>query len=386
MGRSTRRDRRSRTDRKSNNSRRSSPDRDDDYFMHDAESNNALTSKERRGRRRNNKNNRRNSEQKNRDNRNSKKHNSFDRFTDPFEDLSLDESIFHDEQQRSRRDRGNQNRNRGDKQGNENRSPKQHNHHNGPRRSSITSAINDYYSEIRHSDNDNTHTPNKNKHNNRSSNLSPRSSSPARLARFCTECSTVRRANLKLRDWLSSAIQRASSVVDTWSDEVGVGRGSADEMDWQPEPVVRVLILATTTATPSSSSGFLTPTPSTIGGNSGGWTPPYQQQQQQHAGLVMGEVDSCGGDAAAAAANANYDTGSWGFRPGTLDPGSSMDGGGNSGGVWEVDDSTAGNAAVWNQMNYAYRYRSMMSPPETPPETPPESPPESPPPFMTLVT
>ncbi|TRX92961.1 hypothetical protein FHL15_006099 [Xylaria flabelliformis] len=381
MGRSTRKDRRSRTDRKNNNSRRSSPDRDDDYFMHDAESNNALTSKQRRGRRRNNKNNRRHSEQKNRDNRNSKKQNSYDHFTDPFEELSLGESTFYDEQQRSRV-RGNRNHNRGDKQGNENRTPKQHNHHNRPRRSSITSAINDYYNEIRHqdNDNDNTHTPNKNKHNNRSRNLSSRSSSPARLARFCTDCSTVRRANLKLRDWLSSTIQRASSVVDTWSDEVGVGRGSADEMDWQPEPVVRVLILATT-ATPGSSSGSLTPTPSTIGGISGGWTPPYQQQQQQHAGLGMGEVDSSGGDAAAAA-HANPDTGSWGFRPGTLDPGFSMDGGGNSGGVWEVDDLTAGNAAVWNQMNYAYRYRSMMSPPETPPETPPESPP----PFMTLVT
>ncbi|KAI0865620.1 hypothetical protein F4860DRAFT_259185 [Xylaria cubensis] len=383
MGRSTRRDRRNRTDRKNNNSRRSSPDRDDDYFMHDAESNNALTSKQRRGRRRNNKNNRRHSEQKIRDNRNSKKHNSFNRFTDPFEELSLDESTFHDEQQRPgvRRNR-NRNHNRGDKQEHGNRTPKQHEHHNRPRRSSITSAINDYYNEIRHQDNDdnNTHPRNKNKHNNRSRNLSPRSSSPARLARFCTECSTVRRANLKLRDWLSSAIQRASSVVDTWSDEVGVGRGSADEMDWQPEPVVRVLILATT-ATPGSSSGFLTPTPSTIGGTSGGWTPPYQQQQQQqHAGLVVGEVDSCGGDDAAAAANTNYDTGSWGLRPGTIDPGFSMDGGGNSG-VWEADDSAAGNAAVWNQMNYAYRYRSMMSPPETPPESPPESPP-----FMTLVT
>ncbi|KAI1746353.1 hypothetical protein F4680DRAFT_463547 [Xylaria scruposa] len=383
MGRSTRRDRRSRTDRKNNSSQRRSLDRDDDYFMYDAGSNNALSFKQRHGRRQSNKNNNRNSGQRNRNDRRSKKHNSFDhRFTDPFEDLDLDESTFHDEQQRSGV-RGNRNRNHGDKQGHGNRTPKRHSHHNRPRRSSITSAIDEFYNEIRQQDNDNTHPRNKNKHNNRSRNLSPRSSSPARLARFCTECSTVRRANLRLRDWLSSAIQHASSVLDTWSDEVGVGRGSADEMDWQPEPVVRVLIL-TTTATPGSTSSFLTPNPSTIGGISGGWTPPppshhQQQQQQQHAaGSAMGEVASHG----AAVVNANYDiAGSWGLRPGTLDPGFSMDGG-NNGGAWEVDDSTAGNAAVWNQMNYAYRSHNMISPPETPPE----SPPESPPPFMTPVT
>ncbi|KAI1436035.1 hypothetical protein GGR50DRAFT_265720 [Xylaria sp. CBS 124048] len=64
-----------------------------------------------------------------------------------------------------------------------------------------------------------------------------------RLTRSCTECSAVRRANLSLRDWLQCTLSRTNDVVESWSDEVGVARGAADEMDWQPEPVVRVVIL-----------------------------------------------------------------------------------------------------------------------------------------------
>ncbi|KAI1505876.1 hypothetical protein F5X99DRAFT_427784 [Biscogniauxia marginata] len=61
--------------------------------------------------------------------------------------------------------------------------------------------------------------------------------------RFCTECRDVRRANLRFRDWAEAQVRRGIRRFARWSDDVGVGFGTADEMDWQPEPVVRVLIL-----------------------------------------------------------------------------------------------------------------------------------------------
>ncbi|KAI0377451.1 hypothetical protein F5Y04DRAFT_291796 [Hypomontagnella monticulosa] len=62
--------------------------------------------------------------------------------------------------------------------------------------------------------------------------------------RFCTECSASRRANLRFRNWAARALQACGERVAAWADEVGVGFGCADEMDWQPEPVIRVLLLA----------------------------------------------------------------------------------------------------------------------------------------------
>ncbi|KAI2619081.1 hypothetical protein GGS26DRAFT_595560 [Hypomontagnella submonticulosa] len=69
-------------------------------------------------------------------------------------------------------------------------------------------------------------------------------SSGSNNVRFCTECSTSRRANLRFRNWAARALQACGERVAAWAEEVGVGFGCADEMDWQPEPVIRVLLLA----------------------------------------------------------------------------------------------------------------------------------------------
>ncbi|KAI1262164.1 hypothetical protein F5Y18DRAFT_430402 [Xylariaceae sp. FL1019] len=76
-----------------------------------------------------------------------------------------------------------------------------------------------------------------------SSYLSPQPEYTQHNLRTCTECSATRRANLTLRDWLSQSYLNTTNVLTSWSEEVGVGAESADEMDWQPEPVVRVLVL-----------------------------------------------------------------------------------------------------------------------------------------------
>ncbi|XDG02313.1 hypothetical protein ABKA04_001928 [Annulohypoxylon sp. FPYF3050] len=62
-------------------------------------------------------------------------------------------------------------------------------------------------------------------------------------SRFCTECSAVRRANIRFRNWASHALRACNERFREWADDVGVGFESADEMDWQPEPVTRVLIV-----------------------------------------------------------------------------------------------------------------------------------------------
>ncbi|KAI0852549.1 hypothetical protein F5Y00DRAFT_273141 [Daldinia vernicosa] len=77
--------------------------------------------------------------------------------------------------------------------------------------------------------------------------------------RFCTECSSVRRANLRFRNWAVHALNRCNERFAAWADEVGVEFGTADEMDWQPEPVVRVLLVggdmsSTSTSTASATS------------------------------------------------------------------------------------------------------------------------------------
>lgn len=68
--------------------------------------------------------------------------------------------------------------------------------------------------------------------------------------RFCTECSAVRRANLRFRNLVARALKRCSEHFVAWAEEAGVGFGTCDEMDWQPEPVTRVLLLAPPPAPP----------------------------------------------------------------------------------------------------------------------------------------
>ncbi|KAI0491230.1 hypothetical protein F4859DRAFT_509016 [Xylaria cf. heliscus] len=395
MGRAKKKNRRSRADGRNSNIPRNNLDRDDDYPMHDVGNNSTPAFTQRRGRRRNNTNNRNNNGQQGRDNRSLNNRNPFDRFTNPFEKLNLDGLAGHDEQGGTRFRGGgngngnrNRNRNRGDNQGNgnQNHNAQQHNHHNGPRQrqnrpANAGPATNSNSNSNSNNEGNYNHAQTQNRHNNRNGKQPPRPSSPARLTRFCTECSTVRRANLTLRDWLGSAILRASEVLDSWGDEVGVGRGSADEMDWQPEPVVRVLILAAATTTNGGVGGDPTPAPSTIGGGSGTgeWAPPPPpQQQQQRGGLMMGWGGPGAGGAAAAGAapwvNANRDTGSWGLQPGALNPGFSS--GGTGGSVWEIDEWAPGSTAVFGSTNTSSSWANhplivprakMISPPETPP-------------------
>ncbi|KAI0117046.1 hypothetical protein F4814DRAFT_272388 [Daldinia grandis] len=69
-----------------------------------------------------------------------------------------------------------------------------------------------------------------------------KSKSPNKM-RSCTECSSVRRANLRFRNWAVRALNRCNERFAAWASDVGVGFGTGDEMDWQPEPVVRVLLV-----------------------------------------------------------------------------------------------------------------------------------------------
>ncbi|KAI1098244.1 hypothetical protein F4804DRAFT_350594 [Jackrogersella minutella] len=61
--------------------------------------------------------------------------------------------------------------------------------------------------------------------------------------RSCTECSSVRRANLRFRNLAERALQACREGVAAWAKDAGVACDTADEMDWQPEPVTRVLLL-----------------------------------------------------------------------------------------------------------------------------------------------
>ncbi|KAI0881138.1 uncharacterized protein GGS22DRAFT_76267 [Annulohypoxylon maeteangense] len=92
--------------------------------------------------------------------------------------------------------------------------------------------------------------------------------------RFCTECSAVRRANLRFRNWATRAIRACGERFCEWADDAGVGFESADEMDWQPEPVTRVLLVRPSTPNPYP-------------------FPIQQQQQQQYKPIV---VEQHGGD------------------------------------------------------------------------------------------
>ncbi|KAI0534827.1 hypothetical protein GGR58DRAFT_41874 [Xylaria digitata] len=228
-----------------NNSSRHNIDRDDDFIMHGVEHNNLASPNRRRGRGYGNNN--RNKGQ--RDSGAPTQRNQLVSFNDnPFENLSLDESTYQDQQGlRSQRQLRNRNRNHtGNRnpQGHDNHLRHQGGSHNTP--PANTGGAENYTQIQRRTYGKNTLPPS-------SPSLLPslQSSSLAGLGRprFCLECSGVRRANLMLRDWLSSALIRTSEVLDSWSDEVDVRVGSGDEMDWQPEPVVRVLILAINPAT-----------------------------------------------------------------------------------------------------------------------------------------
>ncbi|KAI1133852.1 hypothetical protein F5Y05DRAFT_423555 [Hypoxylon sp. FL0543] len=85
---------------------------------------------------------------------------------------------------------------------------------------------------------------NTNTNTNNTNNSNPR-------ARFCTECSAVRRANLRFRNWAAGALQRCGEHLAAWAEDAGVAFGAADEMDWQPEPVIRVVLLG-----PGNGFGF----------------------------------------------------------------------------------------------------------------------------------
>ncbi|KAI1336124.1 hypothetical protein F5Y15DRAFT_212728 [Xylariaceae sp. FL0016] len=71
----------------------------------------------------------------------------------------------------------------------------------------------------------------------------PSATSTSSRMRFCTECRDVRRANIVFHAWARAVLREARQRLRSWSAEVGVGRDTGEEMDWQPEPVVRVLIL-----------------------------------------------------------------------------------------------------------------------------------------------
>ncbi|KAI8962211.1 hypothetical protein F5Y11DRAFT_201205 [Daldinia sp. FL1419] len=92
-----------------------------------------------------------------------------------------------------------------------------------------------------------------------------------RNIRSCNDCSSVRRANLRFRDWTVRALRQYQENFASWAEEANVGFDTADEMDWKPEPVIRVLLLDNT----------MPPTPPTPPGD----IPPSSvevQQQQLH--------------------------------------------------------------------------------------------------------
>lgn len=61
----------------------------------------------------------------------------------------------------------------------------------------------------------------------------------------CHDCRTARKANVRLRNALHSHIKSATATLAEWSNEVGVPFGGVadDEMDWQPEPEIRVVFV-----------------------------------------------------------------------------------------------------------------------------------------------
>ncbi|KAK8136940.1 hypothetical protein PG984_004880 [Apiospora sp. TS-2023a] len=61
----------------------------------------------------------------------------------------------------------------------------------------------------------------------------------------CNDCRAVRKANVRLRNALHNQIKAVTATLAEWSKEVGVpfGGEADDEMDWQPEPEIRVVFV-----------------------------------------------------------------------------------------------------------------------------------------------
>ncbi|KAF3056008.1 hypothetical protein GL218_07248 [Daldinia childiae] len=97
--------------------------------------------------------------------------------------------------------------------------------------------------------------------------------------RSCTECSSVRRANLRFRNWAVRALTRCNERFAAWANEVGVEFGTGDEMDWQPEPVVRVLLVSGDVSPTSTASLPLITQFTSMEGQ-------QQKQQQEQIGPV----------------------------------------------------------------------------------------------------
>ncbi|KAI0201017.1 hypothetical protein F4808DRAFT_469965 [Astrocystis sublimbata] len=239
----------------------------------------------------------------------------------------------------------------------------------------------------------------------------------------------VRRANLTLRNWLSSAIRYASRYVDSWSDEVGIGRAAGDEMEWQPEQELPVLIVAAgTTTTTLSSPSSSPPITSGFGGvdsksrQSLSPSPPQSQTQTQietqdrdpasprtpprRGGYRAGRSPTClfgapphisiSASASDRDENANANSNSpasvlsseptqWDLRPGTLNPEFSdetANGNNNNIGAWSAGYpgsgfEAEGQQAELKQFNSSRRQWDLPpldltgSLPETPPDSPP---------------
>ncbi|KAK8035024.1 hypothetical protein PG993_010019 [Apiospora rasikravindrae] len=61
----------------------------------------------------------------------------------------------------------------------------------------------------------------------------------------CYDCRAVRKANVRLRNALHNHLVAAAATLVEWSEDVGVPFGGTadDEMDWQPEPEIRVIVV-----------------------------------------------------------------------------------------------------------------------------------------------
>lgn len=414
MGRKRRKNRRGRSNWGSNNtsinnSLSNTLDRDDDFPMRGVEHNTSRASPNQHRWRRDhddtdNKTNIRNF----RGGKPPKNRNPFGALlNNPFRMLNLDGRAYQDDQGSiSQQQRRNRNRNRArNQQGQNNQDPYRR---NGQMRSNTQNR--------RRRDQDLPSAPsttnqaasnNQVPHSSSTPSPSPfsRSASPARLTRSCTECSAVRRANIKLRDWCASALACAFEVLDGWSDEVDVSRGSGDEMDWQPEPVVRVLILTTPAPAPAlsgtqppSTTTTTTATTTGIGTANGTGTRWGQQGHQPDGNGSTGNSPWCASATQGSAAGAGFPGGapggscmdetkqsSRGLKPETLCPAFSTIGMNNS--AWvnsrsEAGVLTPGNASVFGQggvgqgqmdvlgsrVHDAFGLHSerMLSPPNTP--------------------
>ncbi|KAK8101217.1 uncharacterized protein PG998_007373 [Apiospora kogelbergensis] len=63
--------------------------------------------------------------------------------------------------------------------------------------------------------------------------------------RCCDDCRTVRKANVRFRNVIQNHLNAAAATVLEWSEEVGVPFGGVadDEMDWQPESEIKVVLV-----------------------------------------------------------------------------------------------------------------------------------------------